>query len=67
MVFSLSGQPPPAPFFEPDPFLHYVSRLASEKDIRMAIDRVTHDGHELHAAKQMRLYALHERLRQTYK
>lgn len=48
----------------PNEFWHYVSRLASEVEIRMAIDEVARNK-EQRAVKQIRLYALHEKLRQV--
>ncbi|KAJ3491952.1 hypothetical protein NLG97_g5496 [Lecanicillium saksenae] len=47
----------------PDEFWHYVSRLATEVEARVAIDDVVRNK-ELQAVKQIRLYALHEKLRQ---
>ncbi|XWW95939.1 hypothetical protein V2A60_003908 [Cordyceps javanica] len=48
----------------PDEFWHYISRLGSEVEIRVAIDEVAHSK-EQRMTKQMRLYALHEKLRQV--
>lgn len=55
--------PAPRPLV-PNEFWHYVSRLASEVQIRVAIDEVAR-SQEQGAVKQIRLYALHEKLRQV--
>lgn len=51
--------------YVPDEFWLYVARLATEREIRIAIDEVAHSK-EMRAVKHTRLYALHEKLRQVH-
>ncbi|KAM3511395.1 hypothetical protein MY11210_004945 [Beauveria gryllotalpidicola] len=59
----MAERPPPQTSLVPNEFWRYVSRLASEVEVRVAIDEVARNK-EQRVVKQMRLYALHEKLRQ---
>ncbi|KAM3494777.1 hypothetical protein MY3957_001908 [Beauveria namnaoensis] len=54
---------PPQTSLVPNEFWRYVSRLGSEVEVRVAIDEVARNK-EQRIVKQVRLYALHEKLRQ---
>lgn len=62
-VTRMAAAPSP-PTLVPNEFWAYVSRLGSEVEIRLAIDEVVRNE-EQRSVKLIRLYALHEKLREV--